>query len=257
MAKRQSKRQASQKATAGIKASFLKSTKVSGTKRPADATKSESKVTYNASKATEARMLISAIQHADDPIRCFDEWEDCERRLLIEDLLLSHRKLAGFPRADQALASEAKLLEGEQLIMDDDESDTDEDRRDKFLTMHGELCRSPPATTGICSRPVTVDMDGYVDLQHDAYCLSKHFTTQWGIPMNQNLMEDWRRAHNPKHRWSDWDWRFEAEGKHPGLRVDFSKVSGCSDTDLHELISSQLLLYRIVTNFGSPPWTEK
>ncbi|KAH8743498.1 hypothetical protein F5883DRAFT_41576 [Diaporthe sp. PMI_573] len=254
MAKRRSKRQASQKATARIKANILKSKpprgmlkvpKVNRTKRPAAATKTESKVTHNASKAAEAGILISAIRHADDPIQLFNECEECDKRLLIENLLLSHRKLAGFPLADHALAGEAKLLEGDkeepELVTDDDESDIDEDPRDQIKTMHGQPCWSPPPTSGICSRPVTVDLDGYVDLQHDAYCLFKHFTTQWGVPMDQ----DWRPAHEKRHRWSDWDWRFEAEGKYPGLRVDLHKFPRTGYTPLIDLISSQLLLYRI------------
>ncbi|KAL2285886.1 hypothetical protein FJTKL_07386 [Diaporthe vaccinii] len=39
---------------------------------------------------------------------------------------------------------------------------------------------------GNCSRLVTVDIYGCVDLQHDPYCLLKHFTTQWAVPMDQH-----------------------------------------------------------------------
>jgi hypothetical protein len=52
---------------------MLKVPKVNRTKRPAAATKTESKVTHNASKAAEAGILISAIRHADDPIQRFNE----------------------------------------------------------------------------------------------------------------------------------------------------------------------------------------
>lgn len=180
---------------------------------------------------------------------------DCEKRLLIENLF----RFAGLPRADRALLGESKLVEGDEeepeLVTDGDESvaDTDEDPRDNIKTMHGQLCWTPPSIGGNCSRPVTVDMDGFVNLQHDPYCLLKHFTTRWGVPMDQ---------HRPvrgqgKYFWSDWDWCFEAEGEHPGLRVDLSKFPRFGNTHFAGLISSQLLLYRIITNFGAPPSTRE
>lgn len=71
MAKRESKRLASQKAVYRIRASFLKSNprgmvvpKMNSTKRSAEAAKTESRATHNASKAKEAGMLISAIRYA-------------------------------------------------------------------------------------------------------------------------------------------------------------------------------------------------
>ncbi|KAL2281242.1 hypothetical protein FJTKL_11687 [Diaporthe vaccinii] len=265
MARRQSQRQASQKATARIKASLLKSKlprgmprapEVHRTKRPAEATNTKSKATHTTTKATEAIMLISAIQRASDPIQCLNEWEDCEKRLLIENLLLSHRKLSGLPLADQALMGESDLLVGdeEELVTDDKDSlaDTDEGSLDRIKMMHGQSCWPYPSISGNCSRPVTVDMDGCVDLQHDPYCLLKHFTTQWAVPMDQH-----RPVRGGTQFWSDWDWCFEAEGKHPGLRVDLSKFPRRGDTLFSDLISSQLLLYRIVTTFGAPPNTEE
>ncbi|KAI7785382.1 hypothetical protein LA080_007218 [Diaporthe eres] len=151
---------------------------------------------------------------------------------------------------------ESDLLVGdeEELVTDDKDSlaDTDEGSLDRIKMMHGQSCWPYPSISGNCSRPVTVDMDGCVDLQHDPYCLLKHFTTQWAVPMDQH-----RPVRGGTQFWSDWDWCFEAEGKHPGLRVDLSKFPRRGDTLFSDLISSQLLLYRIVTTFGAPPNTEE
>ncbi|KAK8074021.1 hypothetical protein PG994_004920 [Apiospora phragmitis] len=101
-----------------------------------------------------------------------------------------------------------------------------------------------------------MDADGRVDLEHDPYCLRKHFTTRWGVLKDQS--ETWGPPQGGATvEWSDRDMRTQTEGKEPGLSVDRKlRWDYTREASLANLISSPWLLHRIVANFGAPPLTE-
>jgi hypothetical protein len=103
-----------------------------------------------------------------------------------------------------------------------------------------------------------MDDAGRVDLQHDPYCLRKHFTTRWGIPKGAEAFGAPQEGYTLD--WDDSEWFLKAEGKHAGLQVDSSQLSTLRyENDrrmaLKDLITSHLLLYRITVNFAAPPST--
>ncbi|KAI0398715.1 hypothetical protein F4802DRAFT_592359 [Xylaria palmicola] len=105
-----------------------------------------------------------------------------------------------------------------------------------------------------------MDADGRVDLQHDAYCLRKHFTTRWGVLKDQSIMGAPRRLGDVVE-WNDWQWTLKVEGEQCGLWVDLSQPNHLrrvptKRTALIDFISSPLLVYRIITNFAAPPCTD-
>lgn len=56
--------------------------------------------------------------------------------------------------------------------------------------------------------------------------------------------------------WNDSEWS-HSEGERSGLWVDLSKPYGRpNQTKLLDLISSSLLVYRVMANFGAPPYTK-
>ncbi|KAG7289867.1 hypothetical protein NEMBOFW57_006244 [Staphylotrichum longicolle] len=114
------------------------------------------------------------------------------------------------------------------------------------------------AISGNCSQPARMDDAGRVDLQHDPYCLRNHFTTRWGVLKDQTLGVP---RGGSIVDWDDRQWSLAAEGKHAGLWVDVNQPSDVRTTHtkriaLIDLISSQLLLYRITVSFAAPPFTE-
>lgn len=254
MAERHSKRQASQKAAARIKA-------MSASKPKLPNGMLAKKANHTKRVAIDAERLSWAIRQSDDPIRSFNKWEESKKELLMEHLLLNHRKFFygvnsadnQLPCADRALMRGLKLFNQDAADVPSNETPK---REHDDETIHGEP-RWPPSVsiTGNCSRPVSIDNAGCVDLLHDPYCLRAHFTTQWGVLKDQD--------NDPPQlgpvMWSDQNWYLEVEGKHPGLRVNISNPQvaplGERLLDLAQLISSPLLLYRIVVNFGAPPST--
>ena len=128
--------------------------------------------------------------------------------------------------------------------------------------IHGKP-RWPPNLEigGNCPCSIEMDADGRVNLEHDPYCLRKHFTTRWGVLEDQS-----ETGWDPPQRgatvnWSDTDMVAQTEGKESGLWVDLEQKSylRCAytrNTSLIDLISSPWLLHRIVANFGAPPFTK-
>ncbi|KAH8743330.1 hypothetical protein F5883DRAFT_593327, partial [Diaporthe sp. PMI_573] len=266
MGERRSKRQASRKATA-----LIKTMSVSKPKLPKGMLNAqETSHTKRLAKAVYAERLSWVIGSAQDPIESFNKRDDSEKGLLMEHLLLSYCKFyhehgANLAPADSRYFSETglpsadwALMRGSQLFVADDDANEElqmpqPERSDE--TIHGEPCWPPSSITGICSSPVTVDNAGRVNLQHDPYCLRRHFTTQWGVLKDPH---NGRPQLGHAVRWSDSDWYFEVEGEHPGLQVNLSNplcIGGRKEVDLSDLISSPLLLYRITANFGAPPST--
>lgn len=113
----------------------------------------------------------------------------------------------------------------------------------------------PPSEdiSGTCTSPVYRNHAGRVDLQHDPYCLRKHFTTQWGILKDSNNRHR-RKNGSPTHSWTDDEIVIKTEGPDVGFCIDPPSRS-TQAKPLHTQISSQLLLYRIVANFAAPPST--
>ncbi|KAH7028427.1 hypothetical protein B0J12DRAFT_789803 [Macrophomina phaseolina] len=279
MTTRQSNRKASKRATALI-AAMARKPRVSkklrlpkGTLKAQDASR-----TKRLAEAREAGDFLKALGFADDPIQCFNDLENSHKELVIKDLILGfckflykgganlvpadiqHYSKTGLPDADRALMRGTRLsAAGENEDEDEDEDEDMEmrskcERNDGDKTIHGQP-RWPPNVEirGNCWRPVRMDDAGRVDLQHDPYCLRNHFTTRWGVLKDQNVSGAQHGGYTVE--WDDSQWTLVAEGEHAGLWVDLSQPSYLRKT-LIDLISSQLLLYRITANFGAPPYTE-
>jgi hypothetical protein len=205
---------------------------------------------------------------------------DCDKELVMKDLLLGYCKFfhegganlapadiqyfskVGLPAADRALMRGAQLSVADESENGHDEhTETGAKREldDSGETIHGQP-RWPPLEEigGICSRPVSMDDAGRVDLRHDPYCLRKHFTTRWGVLKNQDVSDPPQAG--SVVTWNDWEWSCSKDEQY-GLWVDLDKpdhlrYGHASQMKLLDLISSQLLLYRITANFGVPPYTE-
>ncbi|KAI0193476.1 hypothetical protein F4808DRAFT_442248 [Astrocystis sublimbata] len=163
----------------------------------------------------------------------------------------------GMPDADRALLRGAKLSMAEESIHGEKGTDTtsEPERDNNGRIIHGKP-RWPP-NVAICRRPLEVDENGRVDLQHDPYCLRDHFTTRWGV-----LKEHVSRAPQGGGiiEWSDYNLSIEAEGEDAGLGVNTdvpfrSREAYEKRVSLVDLISSPLLLYRVTANFAAPPQT--
>lgn len=173
----------------------------------------------------------------------------------------------GLPAADRALMRGAQLCvadENKEMEMNEDEDEDittackyESDDDDEMI--HGKPRRpSNIDAGGICRRPVRMDDAGRVDLQHDPYCLRKHFTTQWGVLTDKSVA--WKPGATVE--WTDWEWTLKTEGEGAGLWVDLNQTShvrraNVKGTRLIDLISTPLLLYRIIANFAAPPCTEE
>ncbi|ETS84459.1 hypothetical protein PFICI_02484 [Pestalotiopsis fici W106-1] len=188
-----------------------------------------------------------------------------------------------YPVADKALIFGARLIMKDSDEENSDEEDNDEELRPKstiqrghdYGMVHGQKCSSPNLQVGgSCTRPVSMDVMGRVNLEHDPYCLRKHFTTRWAVLKDGDGAEV---------EWSDAEWFYAddvgANNTPVGLQVADDRFSGsvralqahATDLDLicefnfaavkgrmrlYNLISAQLLLYRVVANFAAPPCTE-
>lgn len=164
----------------------------------------------------------------------------------------------GMPATDRAVLRGAKLREADQ--------DMAPHRKSRLehapMMIHGKP-RWPPNLDigGICSCSIKMDADGRVDLEHDTYCLRKHFTTRWGVLKDQSETKWGPPQGGAAVEWSDLEMVAQTEGKQYGLWVNHKQKNyvRCADTrntSLVDLISSPWLLHRIVANFGAPPFTE-
>lgn len=197
--------------------------------------------------------------------------ENSQKELLMKSLLLGFSRFLyvggvnlkpadlhgystiGLPATDRAVLRGARLREAD---WDTAQRENNKPRFSPTL-IHGKP-RWPPNLDagGICECSIKMDADGRVDLEHDPYCLRRHFTTRWGV------LEDQSEIWGPPQqgaivRWNDWDMRTQTEGKEPGLSVD--RKLRCDYTRkaaLYELISSPWLLHRIVASFAAPPLTQ-
>jgi hypothetical protein len=165
--------------------------------------------------------------------------ENNQKKLLVQSLLLGYcrflykggRNLApadlhdystiGLPITDRA------VLRGAQLrAADDDTVPYGKSKPVHAPTMiHGKP-RWPPnlEITGQCSCLIGIGADGRVDLEHDPYCLRKHFTTRWGVLKNQS--DTWRAPQGgAKVEWSDRHIIIQKEGNEARLWVDVKQES--------------------------------
>lgn len=167
----------------------------------------------------------------------------------------------GLPTADRS------LMQGAQLLAADEDEEMELEmaykgkRDDHDETIHGEH-RWPPNLEigGNCTRPVSMDRTGRVDLQHDPYCLRRHFTTRWGVLKDQGVRGAPRGGSTVE--WDDGDCTLVTAGEHAGLWVDLNlarhlRKAYTVQTGLVDLISTHLLSYRIMVNFAAPPCTEE
>ncbi|KAK6197702.1 hypothetical protein LQW54_010664 [Pestalotiopsis sp. IQ-011] len=246
--------------------------------------------------AAEAKGLARIVGYSDDPIQ---EFNDCthlptfsaivkelayqgtpvsnnQKDLLMKSLLLGFcrflyvggRNLTpadlhsystiGMPATDRAVLRGTRLRQA-----DEDMAPCGESKPEYGPTMIHGKARWPPnlEVGGNCSCSIQMNADGRVDLEHDPYCLRKHFTTRWGVLKDQSETK-WRSPQRGASvEWNDTNIMVKSEGKESGLWVDLKQEShmGCAhtgDTALIDLISSPFLLHRIVANFGAPPFTE-
>ncbi|KAF2785804.1 hypothetical protein K505DRAFT_380674 [Melanomma pulvis-pyrius CBS 109.77] len=291
MAGRKSRRKASQKATKAIAAGAgVSKNRQSAKKIPAKYTRSnksprlpEGKLTARkashierTANAREAKSLARMVGYSADPIQEFNDLQNSQKELLMKSLLLDFsrflyvggRNLApadlhgystiGLPATDRA------VLRGTPLRQADEDSAPRGKSKPAFAptTIHGKA-RWPPNLDigGACSCSINMDAHGRVDLEHDPYCLRKHFTTRWGVLEVQSETGWGPPQGGATVRWSDSDIIAQTEGNESGLWVDLKQKSYLrsaytQNTSLVDLISSPWLLHRIVANFGAPPFTE-
>ncbi|KAI4599607.1 hypothetical protein KJ359_001744 [Pestalotiopsis sp. 9143b] len=164
----------------------------------------------------------------------------------------------GMPATDRA------VLQGTRLHETDGDTAPRGKNKPEYApkVIHGKA-RWPPNLNvlGNCSCSIEMDTDHRVDLEHDPYCLRKHFTTQWGVLMDQSETKWCAPKAGATVRWDDTHMIVKTESKESGLWVDLKQASHlrceyASNTALIHLISSPWLLHRIVANFGAPPFTE-
>ncbi|KAK0612658.1 hypothetical protein B0T17DRAFT_544226 [Bombardia bombarda] len=291
MAVHKSRRNASQKATEAIAAGARVSknrqsaikipARYRGSKkspRPPEGELTAPKASHieRIANATEARSLARTVGHSDDPIQEFNNLGDSQKALLIKSLLLGFsrflyvggRNLApadllgyytlGLPATDRA------VLRGTPLRQADEDTAPRGTSEPAFTPtmIHGKA-RWPPNLYigGACPCSIKMDADGRVDLEHDPYCLRRHFTTRWGVLRVQSETGWGPPRGGATVRWADADMTAQTKGNKSGLWVDLKQESHLrrahtANTSLVDLISSPWLLHRIVANFGAPPFTE-
>ena len=105
------------------------------------------------------------------------------------------------------------------------------------------------AIHGACNRLVVPDHEGRVDLRHDPYCLRRYFRSHWHIVDDDIACTT--PPTNPRVSWSDYNLYDDDESK-PGLEVVLYSELRRRSIMISHLILSQLLLYRIIANFGHP-----
>ncbi|KAI9148223.1 hypothetical protein HJFPF1_12050 [Paramyrothecium foliicola] len=231
-----------------------------------------------------AEVPLRQVGRAKDPIEAFNQLDDQQKELVMKQLLrnfgrffcqgganlapvdMEYYSKVGLPDTERSLMRGAQLSTGSQIEIEHGDGDKVDDtgRPTKHKsegedgTMHGHSCwPRPPPTTASGSRPVLMDDSGRVDLRHDAHDLRKHFTSRWAV-MDQPCYVPRTRA---AIWWDDNDFYLKVNGEHAGLCVDkYSRweprPEGETKVCLVDLISSPLLLYRIVASFAAPPCTD-
>ena len=128
--------------------------------------------------------------------------------------------------------------------------------------IHGKP-RWPPFLEigGNCPCTIKMDADDRVDLDHDPYCLRKHFTTRWGVLEDQSAIEWGPPQGGATVEWDDTHMMIQTKGKKSGLWVDlkgksYLRCAYTKNASLIDLISSSWLLHRIVVNFGASSFTK-
>ncbi len=137
--------------------------------------------------------------------------------------LYDYRRTGRLPATDRAVLRGAPLC-----VADEDDDKLPSKAKPKYskTKIHGQLRWEPCLDiSGACYCSIEMDANGRVDLEHDAYCLRKHFSTRWAVPCDPDT------AHStPKPgatvSWGDGDMVLQTEGKESdGLWVDIKEKS--------------------------------
>jgi hypothetical protein len=146
--------------------------------------------------------------------------------------------------------------------LDEDKDKSEDITKDTFddgyVIVHDRRCWQPPVNNlGIKCLPVCMDKANRIDLQLDPYALQTHFRTRWLVLVDErDLVVPWGDLRCTG--WSDSDWSVAESGEETGLSVAAFPIRPLASnrTTLKSLISSSLLLYRIIASFGVPPSTD-